>query len=120
MVHPVDTSQVLTKAVLSASHLLGLDDSALANAIGLNSAELSRLAQGVRSLEPNSTEGLRALQLIQLSRVLGMRVGMECRQLRAWMHSYNQALGGVPEGVIQTPEGLAATLAYLERMEAPG
>ena len=35
------------------------------------------------------------------------------------MHDHNKALQGVPAKLVENPEGLVATLAYLDGMRAP-
>jgi len=113
---PADTEAVLAKSVINASRWLGLADVALANVLGLTEAEVARMAQGTRLLNPESSEGSKALQLVQLCRTLEALVGSDPQMLQAWMRSHNEALGGIPQRRIQTPEGLAATLEYLGPM----
>lgn len=117
---PADTEAVLAKSVINASRWLGLADAALANTLGLTEAEVARMAQGTRFLNPESSEGCKALQLVRLYRALDALVGMEQQTVQVWMRSHNEALGDTPQRRIQTPEGLVATLEYLGRMAGKG
>jgi len=46
-------------------------------------------------------------------------VGNNAALRQAWMNSHHEALGGVPRELVQTAQGLVATLAYLDGMRAP-
>ena len=46
-------------------------------------------------------------------------VGTDDARRRAWMDTYNQALGGRPLQLVQRADGLVATLNYLDGMRAP-
>jgi len=114
-----DPGQVLAKATTRAAVLLGLTGAALARSIGLSEATVSRLLRGERPLSPASKEGELAMLLVRTYRALDALVGNDDRKRAAWMTSPNKALGGVPRELIQTVEGLVATLAYLDGQRAP-
>lgn len=113
---PADTEAVLAKSVINASRWIGLADATLAGILGLTEAEVARMAQSTRPINPESREGHKALQLVQLCRALDGLVGMEQQKAQTWMCSHNEALGDTPQRRIETPEGLVATLDYLRRM----
>jgi hypothetical protein len=46
-------------------------------------------------------------------------VGTDDQKRKAWMRGMNKALGGVPLKLILRPDGLVATLNYLDGMRAP-
>lgn len=111
--------QVLTKATVRASQLLGLSGADLARTLGLSEPSVSRLVRGDKALNPQSKEGELALLLVRVYRSLDALVGTDDGKRRAWMSSPNEALGGVPIKLIQKAEGLVATLNYLDGMRAP-
>ena len=94
------TRAALTKSVLRAARLLGLTDVLLATALGLEGADFTRLSQGTYLLDPDTSEGLRALQLVQICIALDSVVGTAPLKLQAWMCSHNESLGAAPMGRI--------------------
>lgn len=114
-----DPSQVLAKATSRASELLGLSGAALARVIGVSGPTVSRLINGTKGLDPNSKEGQLSLLLVRVYRSLDALVGTDDGKRIAWMRSYNKALRGKPIDLIENPEGLVATLNYLDGMRAP-
>lgn len=113
-----DERAVLTKALLRAAGLLGLAPAALARILGISAASVSRLANGTRSIAPDSKEGELALLLVRVYRSLDALVGGDDAQRRAWMHSANRALNGTPMELIRSAEGLVAVASYLDGMRA--
>lgn len=111
--------QVLAKATVRASQLLGLSGADLARTLGLSEPSVSRLVRGDKALNPQSKEGELALLLVRVYRSLDALVGTDDGKRRAWMSSPNEALGGVPIKLVQKAEGLVATLNYLDGMRAP-
>lgn len=115
----VDPGQLLAKATTRASDLLGLSGAALARVIGVSEPTVSRLARGLRGLDPQSKEGQLSLLLVRVYRSLDALVGTDGEKRIAWMRSHNRALGGVPADLLERPDGLVATLNYLDGMRAP-
>ena len=110
---------VLGKALFRAAELLDLNNAALARILGVSEASVSRLASGARSIDPKSKEGELALLLIRVYRSLDALVGTDAAQRKAWLHSPNRALNGVPAELIQSAAGLVAVVSYLDAMRAP-
>lgn len=110
---------VLTKAVVRASESLGLKDGDLAQVIGASPATVSRYKRGAAEIDPERKVAELALLLVRLFRSLDPLVGSDGEKRKAWMHTQNNALGGVPATLIRRPEGLVQTLAYLDGMRAP-
>jgi hypothetical protein len=98
---------------------LGLSGAALSRVIGLSEPTVSRLAKGSRGLDPQSKEGQLSLLLVRVYRSLDALVGTDGEKRLAWMRSFNRALGGKPVELIERPDGLVATLNYLDGMRAP-
>ncbi|WP_423455674.1 antitoxin Xre/MbcA/ParS toxin-binding domain-containing protein [Ottowia sp. VDI28] len=115
----VDPGEVLAKATSRAGQLLGLSGAALARTIGVSEPTVSRIVRGHKSINPDSKEGELALLLVRVYRSLDALVGTDDQKRLAWMNSHNKALGGKPLKLIQSAEGLVATLHYLDGMRAP-
>ncbi len=113
-----DPEMVLTKATINAAAMLDLTSAELAKTIGVSDATVSRYKNAQASIAPASKPGELALLLIRVFRSLDPLVGSDGELRKAWMHSPNQALNGVPAKLILKPEGLASTLAYLDGMRA--
>lgn len=113
-----DARAVLTKALLRAAGLLDLAPAALARILGISEASVSRLANGTRSIAPDSKEGELALLLVRVYRSLDALVGGDDTQRRGWMHSANRALNGKPSELIRSAEGLVVVASYLDGMRA--
>lgn len=114
-----EAAEVLTKAAGRAAELLGLNGATLARVLGSSEAGVSRLLRGQRHVKPESKEGEMAALLIRLYRSLDALVGNDAERRRAWMHSHNTALGGIPAELIRSAQGLVTTVAYLDGMRAP-
>lgn len=110
---------VLGKALFRAAGLLDLNHAAIARILGVSEASVSRLASGARRIDPQSKEGELALLLIRVYRSLDALVGTDAAQRKAWLHSHNRALNGVPAELIQSAAGLVAVVGYLDAMRAP-
>lgn len=113
-----DASTVLTKALLRASERLGLSQAALARTIGVSEATASRVARGRSVIDPTTKEGELALMLLRAFRSLDALVGGDAEATRAWMRAENDHLRGVPAARVQTVEGLADVVAYLDALRA--
>lgn len=117
--HAAAPEFVLAKATTRASELLGLSGAALGRVIGVSEPTVSRMARGLRGIDPHSKEGQLSLLLVRVYRSLDALVGTNGQQRIAWMRSHNHALGGVPAVLVERPDGLVATLEYLDGMRAP-
>ena len=114
-----DPALVLAKAAGRATGLLGLSGAALARVIGMSEPTVSRVLRGERPINPASKEGELAALLVRVYRSLDALVGNDAARRIAWMTSFNRDLGGVPRELIETAQGLVATLSYLDGMRAP-
>lgn len=118
IVPQADARGVLTKALLRAAGLLDIPPAALARILGISEASVSRLANGTRSIAPDSKEGELALLLVRVYRSLDALVGGDNAQRQAWMHGANRALNGTPSELIRSAEGLVVVASYLDGMRA--
>jgi transcriptional regulator with XRE-family HTH domain len=114
-----DPGYVLAKATTRATDFLGLSGAALARIIGVSEPTVSRIRKGEHPLDPNSKAGELSLLLIRVYRSLDALVGTDDQKRKDWMRGMNKALGGVPLQLIERPDGLVATLNYLDGMRAP-
>ena len=113
-----DASAVLSKATARAAELLQLNNASLARVLGLSEPTIASVRAG-RGIDPATQEGQLALLLVRVFRSLDPLVGGDEAKRIAWMHSHNKALQGVPAKLVENPEGLEATLAYLDGMRGP-
>jgi hypothetical protein len=115
----LDESMVLGKATIRAARELALPNAALARVIGFSEPTISRISDGRRGIDPGSKEGQLSLLVVRLFRSLDPLVGSDPQKRRAWLTSHNKALNGKPAALIESPQGLVMTLAYLDGMRAP-
>jgi transcriptional regulator with XRE-family HTH domain len=107
-------STVLTKAVTRAAGLLGLSQREVADALGLSAPTTSRLFAGKYRLSPSrAKEWELAILLVRLFRSLDALWGHE-GTARAWLETYNTALGAAPVELIRTAVGLVRVVDYLD------
>jgi hypothetical protein len=109
---------VVTKAVLRAADLLGVSNKALARAVGLSEASVSRMGTGGYTLTPGDKPYELAVLFVRFYRALDAIVHGDAGVARAWMASPNAALGGTPAALIQTLPGLIHAVAYLDARRA--
>ncbi len=109
-------SDVLGKATLRAASGLGLSRRELAAALGVSEASLSRIAGGVRGLDPESKAGELGLFLVRLFRSLDALVGGDEEARQAWMRARNRHLEEVPATEILTIRGLVRVVEYLDAL----
>lgn len=109
-----EPAAVLTKAVLRAAGLLGLEDAELAQIIGVSTPTVARYKRGTAQLDPEHKAGELGILLVRLFASLDVLVGSDDANRQAWMHGPCKTLGGVPATLIRRPEGLVHTLAYLD------
>jgi plasmid maintenance system antidote protein VapI len=109
---------VLTKAMVRAAALLGLSNAAVARVVGVSEASVSRMAAGERQLEIGSKPAELAALLVRVYRSLDALVGNSEEHRRLWMQSFNKAFNQAPKDAIQSVEGLARVVSYLDGARA--
>jgi transcriptional regulator with XRE-family HTH domain len=109
---------VLTQATLRAAALLGLTDADVAQVLGVSGATVSSLRGGQRTVSLGSKEAELALMLVRIYRSLDGILGEDREALRAWFHTKNRHLRGVPSELIRRTDGLVNVLQYLDAMRA--
>ena len=109
-----DEASVLSKAVTRAAGLLGLTQRQVGETLGLSSPTASRLFTGKYRLSPTrAKEWELAILFVRLFRSLDALWGHE-GTARAWLESYNTALGAAPRELIRSAAGLVRVVDYLD------
>lgn len=111
-------ARVLTKAVLRAADLLGLNQAALARVIGVSPATVSRMERGGYLIELGTKQAELAALLVRLFRSLDAVVGNNDTNRKLWMSGHNKAFGMAPRDAIETVDGLAFAVRYLDGARA--
>jgi transcriptional regulator with XRE-family HTH domain len=111
---PASDAHVLSKAVVRAARLLELTQREIAAALGISEATTSRLFGGKYLLSPeHAKEWELALLFVRLFRSLDALWGHE-EPARRWLASHNLALGGRPQDLLRSVEGMVRVVAYLD------
>jgi hypothetical protein len=115
---PSTQAKVLSKAVARAAAFLELPAKDLARVLGISESSVSRLRKGEYVLAPNRKEFELAQLFIRLFRNLDAITGSDDITSRSWLTSYNTALRGTPLELIQTVQGLANAVSYVDSRRA--
>lgn len=113
----IEPTMVLGKALQRAAHGLGLDGQKISRTVGFSEIDVSLILRGERGIVPVSKQGQLSLMLIRVFQSLDALVGGDDAKRRDWMTSRNSALNSVPASLIESVEGLARTLAYLDGLQ---
>ncbi len=111
--------QVMTTAAIRATDFLGLNQTALADILGVSASTASRLMQGAYLLKHDKKEFELAALLVRVFRSLDAISGGDARFNKDWMQNYNTALGGVPADLVRKVTGLNDVVNYLDSRRAP-
>jgi len=107
-------ANTVSKAVVRAADLLRLNQSTLADVLGISAATASRLKSGAYALQPaRKREWEFALLFVRLYRALDAIVGSG-DAAQAWLRGPNLALGSRPVDLIRSAEGLVRVVHYLD------
>jgi hypothetical protein len=105
-----DPRAVLARALLEAGKALGLRQDEIGRTVG---RDRSSIARGV---DPDSKAGELALLLVRCYRSLYVLVGGARTDMSHWMRTANRHTGGIPAEQVQSVQGLAAVVEYLDAM----
>jgi transcriptional regulator with XRE-family HTH domain len=106
--------RVLTGAVLRASALLDITQSALAHILGLSPSTVSRMANGTYLLDTEKKEWELGALFVRLFRSLDALIGANDAAARDWLNGRNRGLAGRPIDLIRSTEGLVRVVQYLD------
>jgi hypothetical protein len=109
-----EASRVLTGAVIRAAALLDINQSRLAQILGLSPATVSRMSNGTYALDAQKKEWELGALFVRLFRSLDAVVGSNDSAARTWLNGENLALGGRPAETIRSTEGLVRAVQYLD------
>lgn len=113
-----DRAHVLTKAVLKAADILGLNQVALARVLGVSASTVTRMRASQYHIEKNSKGWELATLLVRLYRGLDAIMASDETALRAWMQGPNTDLHATPAALITNITGLVQTVAYVDAHRA--
>jgi transcriptional regulator with XRE-family HTH domain len=109
---PVDQAAVLSKAVVRAAQIFGLNQKQLARVLGLSESSVSRLFGGRFLLSPDRPkEWELAILFVRLFRSVDAIWGHEAGR---WMHAENTALGAAPIELAMQVAGLVRIVDYVD------
>jgi Protein of unknown function (DUF2384) len=104
------------KAALRAADLLGMSGVEFARTIGVSEPSVSRLRAG--GFVPTGKSVELAALFVRLFRGLDAIVGGDAESARSWLRADNLALRGKPSDLIQTVQGLAQAVQYVDAQRA--
>lgn len=109
---------VLSKAVLRAGDMLGLNGKQLAEVLGVSTSSITRMSSGDYVLAEKSKEWELGLLFVRLYRSIDAMVAGDEHSRLAWMSNPNTDLHGVPSTLINTVQGLVQTVEYVDAYRA--
>ena len=115
---PAQEAAVLTRAVIRAADLLGINAKSLSAALGVSEATVSRMRRGDFLLESGTKPFELGVLFVRLFRSLDAIVGGDEAVAKAWMKNGNEALGGRPLDRVLSITGLVDVIAYLDSRRA--
>lgn len=110
--------EALTQAVLKSAELLDVTQVDLAGILGLSPATVSRMGSGRYLLQAGRKEWQLAALFVRLFRALDSITGGRDDLSRAWLHSHNRALHGVPSAMLGEVESFVRVVQYLDASRA--
>ena len=109
-----EKSAVISKAVCRAAELWDISNQQLTGILGLSPASVSRLRRKQFSLSKNTKEWELALLFLRAYRGLDAYMGGHYENEKSWLNAPNTALNGTPIELIQSIEGLAHVVQYID------
>ena len=106
--------EALTLDTVRAARGLGLDATALREALGGDDRSIDRLLGCELTLAPETSLGESALLLVRLHRALGDVFG-SLDQVEQWLTTHDKALGGRPRDLLRTRSGLMRLAIGMEK-----
>ena len=116
--HCPNETAVLTKALVKATELMGLNKSTVAQVIGTSPATVGRMFNGRYLLNNKNKEWDLALLVVRLYRSLDAITGGDTASMQSWLLSDNRDLQARPIELIKQTAGLVHTLDYVDSYRA--
>jgi uncharacterized protein (DUF2384 family) len=108
-------SRVLTTATLKAAEILEINQSRLAQVVGVSAPTISRMKNGEYLLSEERKEWSLAALFVRMFRSLDSMVAGRGEDARAWLNSSNQAFDQrIPAEMIVDVQGLVHVVDYLD------
>ena len=105
----VDDRQVLGKALFKAAGALGISKADAASIVGRERTGISR-----DGIDPKSKAGELALMFVRIYRGLYAVVGGDAENMQHWVSTPDKSFGKAPREMMQTCEGLARVVMYID------
>lgn len=112
-------SVVLTDAVRRAAGHWQISNRQLSKIVGRSESSISRLMDGKAHFKRGSKSFELAVLFCRLFRSLDALMGSDDRASRSWLSTTNLILKGKPIELIQSIDGLVATVIYVDSRRAP-
>lgn len=106
-------ARVLTIATLNTADQLGLPDASLAKVLNVSEDRIIRMHRGECLLDPSLREWGVAVSFVRMNAALHSLIG-DLDLMKKWLCSPNNGLGGIPNDLIFSEEGLRRVVLYLE------
>jgi hypothetical protein len=110
---PGDDPRRLSQAVVQICDMLGLYQAELARILGLQCADIGRLANGKWCLQPGSHAWCQAQQLVRLQQRLYALLQGDGVAMVHWLHVTLPTLGATPHRLLVDEGRMADVLGYL-------
>ena len=105
----VDDRQVLGKALFNAAGALGISKGDAAQIVGRERTGISR-----DGIDPKSKAGELALMFVRVYRGLYALVGGDSENMKHWVSTKNSHLGQAPREMMNSCQGLAQVVLYID------
>jgi hypothetical protein len=105
----VDDRKVLGKALYNAAEALGISKTDAAKIVGRERTGIAR-----DGIDPGTKAGELALMFVRVYRGLYAVVGGDHENMKHWIKTENQYFGRPPGKMMETCEGLARVVMYLD------
>jgi len=109
-----EKTAIISKAVCRAADFWGINNQQLCGILGLSNSSVSRLRRNQFFISKNSKEWELAVLFLRVYRGLDAYMGGHLDNEKSWLNASNAALSGTPIKLMQTVEGLANLVQYVD------
>jgi|CXWL01.1.fsa_nt_gi hypothetical protein len=109
-----ERAAIISKAICRAADSWEINNQELGKILGLSSSSVSRLRNNQFFISKGTKGWELALLFLRAYRGLDAYMGGHLENERAWLAARNTALNGMPIDLIQTVEGLAGVVQYID------
>ena len=108
------SAAIVSKAVCRAADSWDITNEQLKDILGVSGSTISRLKRSQFFLNKASKEWELALLFLRAFRGLDAYMGGHTGNEKSWLAAHNDALNGIPIELMQTVEGLANVVQYID------